>query len=247
MRFGRLPPTPEKRRATKPLAPVHVPVAEVFYDQLFPACFDQGEFGSCVSNATAETVMAYRYKRGHAGIAAWMSRRAIYSEALHEFYPNAIGDNGLEVMDGLNIAKSKGYVDEAAWPYPVPTDNNYLIMFEPVPANLWHPYEPAAIIDVPVDVESMKIGLYKHGPLVIGLTWANEWENVGTNGTLPAPQTAAGGHCVAIAGFSDTEQMFFVRNSWGPGWADHGYCWMSYAFVGSQFWPTEAYALEFPT
>ncbi|MBO3745267.1 hypothetical protein J5X84_04240 [Streptosporangiaceae bacterium NEAU-GS5] len=37
-----------------------------------------------------------------------------------------------------------------------------------------------------------------------------------------------GWHCVAVIGYSDYEQAWICKNSWGPGWGDHGYFKIGY-------------------
>ena len=42
------------------------------------------------------------------------------------------------------------------------------------------------------------------------------------------------GHAMAIVGFDDDQQVFIVRNSWGPDWGDDGYCYISYDYFTHQ-------------
>jgi hypothetical protein len=37
-----------------------------------------------------------------------------------------------------------------------------------------------------------------------------------------------GGHCVAVVGYDDNRQAFRIMNSWGTGWGDNGFLWVSY-------------------
>ena len=40
-----------------------------------------------------------------------------------------------------------------------------------------------------------------------------------------------GGHAVMAVGYDDSTRRFFVRNSWGKGWAAKGYFFMPYAYL----------------
>lgn len=45
------------------------------------------------------------------------------------------------------------------------------------------------------------------------------------------PNTYAGGHVMLIVGYDDNLQCWIVKNSWGPGWGDHGYGRIGYGEV----------------
>lgn len=44
----------------------------------------------------------------------------------------------------------------------------------------------------------------------------------------PSGATALGGHAIVIAGYDDSKQAFYVRNSWGYDWGESGYIWIGY-------------------
>jgi len=48
-------------------------------------------------------------------------------------------------------------------------------------------------------------------------------------------------HAMALTGYDEGRQAFRVINSWGEGWADHGYAWVDYATF--RLLAVEAYAL----
>jgi C1A family cysteine protease len=74
-------------------------------------------------------------------------------------------------------------------------------------------------------------------PISFGFTVYSSFESqVGRNGIVPMPQPqekTLGGHAVVGVGYKTISgQLYFeCRNSWGPGWADHGYFWMPSAYV----------------
>lgn len=37
-----------------------------------------------------------------------------------------------------------------------------------------------------------------------------------------------GGHCVTVVGYDDSIGAWLIRNSWGTGWGEEGYCWIKY-------------------
>jgi C1A family cysteine protease len=54
-----------------------------------------------------------------------------------------------------------------------------------------------------------------------------------------------GGHAVLAVGYSDRDQRFIVRNSWGKDWGRAGYFTMPYAYLANRnlsddFWTGRA-------
>jgi hypothetical protein len=49
--------------------------------------------------------------------------------------------------------------------------------------------------------------------------------------SLPVGVEVDGGHAVCLCGYDDTNRAFRFKNSWGPGWGDKGYAWLSYDYV----------------
>ena len=81
--------------------------------------------------------------------------------------------------------------------------------------------------------------LFKGNPVLIALRLGSGWfftpQNQGVRrGYLLEgsdsliPQDS---HAMTLIGYDDQRQAFRLINSWGRGWGDHGYAWMSYDFV----------------
>ncbi len=216
----------------------------VSYDYLFGPVFDQGAEGSCVSNGSAALMLAFRRKRRNEAI--MVSRRAIYTRALeNDGAPQPFQDNGLNVSDGLTVCE-EGYIPEALWPY---TSVGLPQFFDVPPASLWkNDFTMTNYVTVLPDPLDMQRALIAHGPIIIGLNFANEWMDTGADGILATENlTVDGGHCMVITGFKyiDGALHFRVRNSWGASWADNGYCWLPAALAGTEFWPSDLFTSVF--
>lgn len=213
-------------RATNMTSAIISKYPELSYEYLHDAPDDQGQVGSCTAHGSGGQAEDFFFKRkGHR---INVSFRAIYSQTKHAFEPNDIRDDGADVGDALKVIKQFGYVLESDWPYY--TDGRLL---EPVPENLWKTdFEFKDFVSVPIDATAFRLALLQHGPLVVGLPWFPEWEDVDPDGILPtAISSPNGGHCVRLVGYSDSRQAFRLANSWGASWADKGYAWMDYSLA----------------
>jgi hypothetical protein len=245
-----LRPGPDPRTATAPkfkaslyVKAVTALTKSVSYDMMFPPAFDQGQEGSCVSNASAGLYMGFRSKRRHESIMP--SRRVIYFDALTaEKQP--LEDDGAWPSDGVQSLQAS-YVPEAEWPYAYLGTPQF---FQTPPQNLRRTdYLLAAHYAVSPDPLSIQRALNAHGPIIIGLTWANEWNELDATNILSTENlTVDGGHCVLITGYKyiNGALVFRIRNSWGTDWADNGYCWLPASLYGTQFWPFTLFAVKAP-
>ena len=88
-----------------------------------------------------------------------------------------------------------------------------------------------------------RIWLATKGPILTRLDVDDAWYDATVKqGKLDEyqPDTARGGHAVALVGY--TPGRFTVRNSWGTGWGDRGFGYASLAYAQAAF--TEAYGVQ---
>ncbi|MEU0797185.1 C1 family peptidase [Amycolatopsis sp. NPDC005961] len=73
--------------------------------------------------------------------------------------------------------------------------------------------------------------LLQSWPVSTGVPWFNSMFNVDAHGFIKVDQASglAGGHQVAIVGIDVDRKAVRVRNSWGTGWGDGGYAWLSWS------------------
>jgi C1A family cysteine protease len=221
----------------------------VDYTNLAPPVYDQGGIGSCVSFGTGKILEFYHHKIHN--ITASVSKRAIYSSAKHQFSPQDLTDDGLNVSDGLNIIK-EFYVNELDYPSTDIDQTQFSEWIAPVPQNLHKTdYLITDFESVPSNVMSLKQALAERGPAVIGINFANEWEDCDNTGKLQSKDlTSAGGHCMFIIGYDDnfvnldnTKGAFKISNSWNTSWGDNGYCYLPYN-VPQEFFPSDIYTVS---
>jgi C1A family cysteine protease len=238
------------------MAPIHLtrPLPDdVSYVSLFRPKSDpltnQGPYGACVLFATAAMFEALLKK--HHGVDITISRRAAYwlTQYLYE-HDNLGQDDGTYAADALQVLRDHGHVLNSVWPYPdpnAPAEPLDQFFASVPPADVVPSWEIGSYVRVGGSesgsglVELLEKALYTHGPVAIGVSWANEWMEPGPDGVLaPHPtQGVAGGHEIVAAGYSRGKRAFLIGNNWGADWGIQdtahpelaGYAWMSYDSV----------------
>lgn len=102
----------------------------------------------------------------------------------------------------------------------------------------------AAYFNLLKNTANWKTWLATKGPILVGLSVDHSWDNAtATGGKIDVfqPNTVRGGHAVAVVGYR-TDGRFIVRNSWGTGWGDHGFGYVSEAYIAAGFF-NESYGV----
>ena len=86
------------------------------------------------------------------------------------------------------------------------------------------------------NIAAIKTALMEHGAMGTALAWSNSYYNSSSNTFYQSPSSSAdANHAVAIVGWDDNKKTgaknpgaWLIKNSWGSGWGDDGYFWISY-------------------
>jgi C1A family cysteine protease len=235
-RYGWIPDLPDARDhlyATPPSVLGALPL-KVDMRQLCPPVYDQGQLGSCTGNAIAAAVQFGRMKENLPNKELVPSRLFIYyDERVIEHTTSQ--DSGAQIRDGIKSVAKQGVCFESgpqSWPYNI---KNFA---EEPPPPCYQEALNNQIVQYSrlVTTLTQLKGCLAHGfPFVFGFTVYESFEgaDVAKIGIVPMPGNdhAIGGHAVMAVGYDDSQQRFIVRNSWGPGWGQQGYCLMPYAYL----------------
>jgi len=223
---------------------------------------DQGTYGDCVVHGTAG--LFYLVSKKHDKIVREPSRSAWYAQIQRQLYPPP-GDNGAESGDGLLMWSQHGWIPETLRPYP--TANEIAELLAAVPPPEWRKDYPLVSFNrVNNDPLSIKRAMTSRGACIFGGAFAQSWTTqTNADGSLPSPDTVAGGHLWFNGGYSDTVQLvddatgatsqgaFLSRNSWGPGYGfkpqgaeTSGWFWLPYSIWTDypQFAPVDVYVVS---
>lgn len=233
--------------APAPAAPAPAaPPANVDLRPWFSPIEDQGQLGSCTANAAV-------------GLLEYFERRAFnkYIDASRLFLYKTerdllgwTGDTGAYLRTAMEALVLFGAPPERYWSYdPRPAATNTRFDVEPpafcyalganYQATKYFRLDPAGTA-LPQMLANIKAYLTAGFPSMFGFPVYSEYDHPLPGGLVayPAPTSHyRGGHANVAAGYDDNLMIgadkgaLLVRNSWGPGWANAGYGWMSYRYV----------------
>ncbi len=195
---------------------------------LRPGCSpveDQGAVGSCTANAI---IGAVEYKRWKAGQQEDLSRLFVYYNA-RKMSGLEGQDCGAQIAHAMAAFMAHGAPPERVWPYDPARVN-----VAPDPSAYDEAGPNAEVEYARVDgVEHVKGALARQQPIVFAISLPERcWEEAGRAGVVPVPTESElapvlsrhGQHAMLLVGYDDDQGIFHVRNSWGRGWGDQGYC-----------------------
>ena len=205
---------------------------------------DQGEVGSCTANALAGAVEYLEKRLNDSG--ERVSRLFIYyNERAQDGETSQ--DHGAALSDGIKVLKEDGACAEELWPY----DKDRV--FEKPTHEAYHAARPHSIDEaqrVNVQLHDMKHCLAEGYPFVFGLEIYDQFEKDGleNSGLITTPDKDthehAGGHAMLCVGYSDKDEVFLVRNSWGEDWGDAGYCYVPYEYLADPSYTHDLWTLR---
>jgi C1A family cysteine protease len=216
-------------RSTRFQSPEHLP-KDVDLRAQFMECADQGQLGSCTGNGIGAFL---EHVYGYTDVAQRIARLFIYyHERLMENTVNE--DAGAIIRDGMQVIQKIGAPFETDCPY----DISKFTQAPSAKAEADAAQHKITEYHRVNDLNGLKAALAEGLPVVIGVTVYESFESqqVAETGKVPNPkrgEQVLGGHCMLAVGYKDTGKTgrsgyVIVRNSWGTGWGDNGYCYIPY-------------------
>lgn len=211
-----------------------------------PPVYDQGQLGSCVSNAVGAQAQFFLMNKDAAGNP---KAKLFFPSRLFIYYFGRViegtvtEDSGMTIRDGIKILASRGICQEEKWPYVIP---NFAVEPPKEAQDQALKFEAMEYYRVSQTRKSIVGALLKGYPVAFGFKVYESFESdeVAQTGEVPMPsvgETFLGGHAVTIWGYNQEKDYFLVRNSWGKNWGLNGYFHMPVNYVldsslSSDFW-----------
>jgi C1A family cysteine protease len=202
---------------------------------------NQNSTGSCVGWATADGVGRYLLERsGKLTGGEMLSPRYIWMGSKEtDIFTNRpesfIEVAGTTLKAAMDIARKYGFALEADLPFEVQT-HMYLGDEDEFYARCAM-RKIAAYFNLKKNLAQWKSWLATKGPILAGLQVDRAWDDCGSTGGVVGkfrPASVRGGHAVAVVGYR-ADGRFIVRNSWGTGFGDDGFAYVSPSYISAAF------------
>ena len=211
--------------------------------------YDQGNLGSCTANAFCSAI-----KIASSNKTFDPSRLYIYyKERMQE--EKIIGDDGADVLDGINWTTKNGICSESSWPY---IENMVNIApkkncdIEAAKYKIGH-----HIMFNVGDLNSICYAIVRGAPVLLAIGVYQSFMNTPKNFNvvkMPKCQTFedendpidpfCGGHEILIVAFTKSKKLFTCLNSWGKNFADKGFFYLPYDYVANKNLTYQAISIE---
>jgi hypothetical protein len=196
---------------------------------------DQGQIGSCVSNAFA-TNISYITKNNNN-----LCRLLLYALCRIKDNTQLSIDSGTTVRSAGSSIYNYGTCPEIIYPYTQVNIGKYsvlppLIAFQN--SKLFNSYSYTFIQQGTNYLNNIKAVFNTYNvPIIFGFMVYDSFMTytVSKTGIVPIPNTKTeklrGGHCMNIIGYDDSKQIFICANSWSILWGNKGFCYMPYQYI----------------
>lgn len=185
------------------------------FSELAPAR-DQGDRPTCLSFAISETHRSAISSRELLSPESLHRRSALRARKLpeHALTP-------LQVMEGL---EQEGQTNEVAWPYH--SEN-------PHDPNCTYFTATSALLAFDIAIIEHTIRSGRSLCLVLDIDLNFFLSNGADALEIDFNSVIQGRHAVALCGFRDgpSGKEFYIKNSWGDGWAAMGFAWLTEQYV----------------
>jgi C1A family cysteine protease len=142
-------------------------------------------------------------------------------------------DDGTYIRVCFDVLSRFGVCDEYLWPYDetkVKVSPSLMAQRQAAGHKI-HSYYRIPDTGNPQDrIDAIVTALRAQHPVVFGTQVSYDFmQLLGTTPQKPPTGNIAGGHAMVIMGFING--WFLVKNSWGTGWGDGGYCYFDPSYI----------------
>ena len=193
------------------------------------AIYNQGDIGSCSSNAIANQIMALKNYDDNT-----------YPSRLFQYYNSRLlegnekSDSGVTYRSCYKSLAKFGFCDEKLWEYDTTKYKNEppKECYDKANTTLIKKYQSL----IP-SIYAIEYALSQNKIVCFGAIIFDNFNDYDKNDfIIPFPKGGQlGGHALAICSYDHTKRLFKIVNSWGIEWGDDGFAFMRYDHVISDY------------
>ena len=200
--------------------------ARIDLSATIPPPGDQGPTGSCTSWATTYGAASQAARRAGLGPSLRLSPSFTYNKVSHDTLCLA-GTSArvtLDMLRDVGALPFEEYVFDGGWCGRVPTEAE-LQRAGKYRVKSWTKFDARVI-------EEVKAQLARGVPVVFDMRPIPQFMQFKGDGVLDLAGVMSGGfgHSMLAVGYDDARNAFRIQNSWGRGFGEGGYAWVSYEF-----------------
>jgi hypothetical protein len=198
------------------------------YAMQMPPVGDQGVEGSCISWAAGYAALsAEQYYKTNAG--SYSSASNVFSpEFLFNQTKNSDDCGSSTLLTALEFMKNNGVSTWQSMPYS--SSNGCSEQPTAEQASEAMNYRISSYTRIKsADQNAIKAMLAQNHPLIFTGNVDDNFRNAGPGFVWATVGTIYGLHAFTLVGYDDAKGAYKIMNSWGTGWGDGGYSWVSYS------------------
>jgi hypothetical protein len=202
----------------------HVNLSSIDHSSEMPGIYNQGKQGSCTGFSNSY-YNAYQEYKNH-GFKKMFSPAYIYNQI------NNGVDDGATMESALYLLKDKGV---CFWDTMLYNQFDFLTQPNQAQHQEASNYKAKEVYYLSADINGLKSYL-ENDCFEIGLSIYNDFINLNDSNNQVFDNISGqmlGGHAICVVGFDDSKQAFKIINSWGTGWGNDGYGYISYSIWNS--------------
>lgn len=235
--FGWLPDLPDARDYIFKTARIVSLPSSVDLRRGCSAIEDQGNLGSCTSQAVVGVLEFLELKDGVTFFD--LSRLFVYYNT-RVLERTVKYDSGASLRNTVKAVAKQGVCTEVIYPY---IEKKYKL--KPGPECYTDGLKRRVLeYSRLLTLQDMKVSLAEGFPFVCGISLYESFESekVAETGIVNMPtrrESIIGGHAIVVCGYDDKTSRFIVRNSWGTDFGMDGYFTIPYKYIttlGDDFW-----------
>ena len=210
-------PTPPEFRGALP--------ARIDLSATVPPPGEQGPTGSCTSWAATYAAASQAARRAGLGPSLRLSPSFTYNKVSRDSLCQAGTTTSatLDLLRDVGAVPFEEYVFDAGWCGRSPTDSE-LRRASKYRIKSWSKFDARVI-------EQVKAQLARGVPVIFAMRPTPQFKQFKGDGVLDIPGVMnGGGHAMIAIGYDDARNAFRIQNSWGRGFGEGGYAWLSYEF-----------------